>query len=84
MLWSFTELRVGIAQSLLLSRLSHSWFNEKNQQLSEIIQEGITNSITVIAPIDTTICVCISYLYILDIQLLLHAILGIKNPHYAG
>ena len=46
-----------------MSRLVHSWFNEKNQQLSVVIQRGSTNSMTVVAHIDTTICVCISYLY---------------------
>jgi len=46
-----------------VSRLVHSWFNEKNQRLSVVIQRGATNSMTVVAHIDTTICVCISYLY---------------------
>ena len=63
MLYGFTELGVARALSLFLSRLVHSWFNEKNQQLSVVIQRGATNSMTVVAHIDTTICVCISYLY---------------------
>ena len=63
MLCGVTELGVARAQSLSLSRLSHSWFNEKNQQLSVVMQRGSTNSMTVVAHIDTTICVCISYLY---------------------
>ena len=63
MLCGFTELGVTRALSLFFSRLVHSWFNEKNQQLSVVIQRGSTNSMTVVAHIVTTICVCISYLY---------------------